>query len=201
MVRRPPTRSSLLITLALLLALVGWTWLTFRSPTFRAFDERFLAPPLDPASPVAEIAAAFALVTWPGISYAAILGIATWAFRHRLRQLAIALIMMAVLGWGLAELGRLAFQRPRPDTALDLLTATGYSYPAAHLTSTVAFSIAVGATFAVSRQSLGTRIGWQVGAAVPGDRGRRRPLGARRKLSSPTSSAARCSAPSWRPPR
>ena len=88
----------------MLLALVGWTWLTFRSPTFRAFDERFLAPPLDPASPVAEIAAAFALVTWPGISYAAILGIAAWAFRHRLRQLAIALIMMAVLGWGLAEL-------------------------------------------------------------------------------------------------
>ena len=166
MVRRPPTRSSVLITATLLLALVGWTWLTFRSTTFQALDERLVAPPLDPTSATAEIAAAFALATWPGIGYAAILGIAIWAFRHRLRQLAVALIIMVPLGWGLTELARLAFQRPRPEVALDLLTSTGYSYPAEHLTSTVAFSIAVGATFAVSRQRLSTRVWWQVGAAV-----------------------------------
>ena len=166
MARRPPNRWSILIAVALLLALIGWTWLTFDSTAFRTFDESLVPPPLDPASPTAQIAAAFALVTWPGLSYAAILGIAVWAFRHRLRALAVALVLIAVLGWGLAELCRLVFQRPRPDYALDLITATGYSYPAAHLTSAVAVSIAVGATLAVSRQTLGTRVLWQVGAGL-----------------------------------
>jgi diacylglycerol kinase (ATP) len=166
MVRRPPTRSSILITIALLLALVGWTWLTFGSATVRALDERLVAPPLDPTSATAQVAAAFALLTWPGIGYAAILGVAGWAFRHRLRQLTIALVTMALLGAAMAELARVLFRRARPETALDLLTATGFSYPAAHLTSTVAFSIALGATFSVSRQSPVAQVRWQVGAGL-----------------------------------
>ena len=51
MVRRPPTRSSILIAVALLLALAGWTALTFSSDTVRALDERWVSPPLDPRSP------------------------------------------------------------------------------------------------------------------------------------------------------
>ena len=50
MVRRPPTRSSVLIAILLLLAFVVWTWLTFNSAAFAAFDQRTVAPPLDPDS-------------------------------------------------------------------------------------------------------------------------------------------------------
>ena len=62
MVRRPPTRSSVLIAILLLLAFVVWTWLTFNSAAFLAFDQRTVAPQLDPDSNTAEIAAAFALL-------------------------------------------------------------------------------------------------------------------------------------------
>ena len=59
MVRRPPTRSSILIAVALLVAFVGWTWLTFTSDAaLAAFDQRTAAPPLDPRSATAQIAAA-----------------------------------------------------------------------------------------------------------------------------------------------
>ena len=43
---------------------------------------------------------------------------------------------------------------PRPDSALDLITVSGYAYPSGHMSSIVAGAIAVGATFAVTRQSV-----------------------------------------------
>ena len=88
MVRRPPSRSSVLIAITLLVAFAVWTWLTFNSPALAAFDARTLPPPVDPTSRTAEIISAFALLTWPGFEYAALAGIALWAIRHRLRQLA-----------------------------------------------------------------------------------------------------------------
>ena len=104
MVRRPPTRSSILVAILLLVAFVVWTWLTFTSAAFAAFDQRTLSPPLDPASRTAEIVGAFALLTWPGFEYAALAGIAFWAARRRLRQLAVALVLVIALGWGGADL-------------------------------------------------------------------------------------------------
>jgi diacylglycerol kinase (ATP) len=148
----------------LLLAFVVWTWLTFNSAAFAAFDQRTLPPPLDPASRTAEIVAAFALLTWPGFEYAALAAIAFWAIRRRLRQLAVALVLVIALGWGGADLLKILFARPRPEQALDLLTATGYAYPSGHMTGVVALSIAVGATFAVTRQTIRARILWQVGS-------------------------------------
>jgi diacylglycerol kinase (ATP) len=166
MVRRPPSRSSVLIAVSLLVAFVLWTWLTFTSPAFAAFDRRTEPPSLDPASRTAEIAGAFALLTWPGLEYAALAGIAFWAARHRLRQLALALILVIALSWGGVDLAKITFQRPRPEQALDLLTATGYAYPSGHTAGAVALSIAVGATFAVTRQTVRARIFWQVGSGL-----------------------------------
>jgi diacylglycerol kinase (ATP) len=166
MVRRPPTRSSVLIAIALLLAFVAWTWLTFNSAALAAFDLRTAPPPLDPGSAAAEIAAAFALVTWPGFEYAALAAIAVWALRHRLRQLAVGLVLVIALGWGGAALLKITLQRPRPEQALDLLTAYGYAYPSGHMTAVVALSIAVGATFAVTRQSVRARVIWQLGSGL-----------------------------------
>jgi diacylglycerol kinase (ATP) len=166
MVRRPPNRTSVLIAVSLLVAFVLWTWLTFTSPAFAAFDRRTEPPSLDPASRTAEIAGAFALLTWPGLEYAALAAIAFWAARHRLRQLALALILVIALSWGGVDLAKITFQRPRPEQALDLLTATGYAYPSGHTAGAVALSIAVGATFAVTRQSIRARIFWQVGSGL-----------------------------------
>jgi diacylglycerol kinase (ATP) len=166
MVRRPPSRSSVLIAITLLVAFAVWTWLTFNSPALAAFDARTLPPPVDPTSRTAEIISAFALLTWPGFEYAALAGIALWAIRHRLRQLAAALVLVIILGWGGSGLLKIIFQRPRPEHALDLLTATGYAYPSGHMTGVVVLSIAVGATFAVTRQSFRARIIWQVGSGL-----------------------------------
>jgi diacylglycerol kinase family enzyme/membrane-associated phospholipid phosphatase len=166
MVRRPPTRSSILIAVALLVALAGWTALTFSSATVRALDQRWVAPPLDPRSPTAQIGAAFALLTWPGLTYAAVAGIAGWAYRRRLRQLAVALVAIVVGCWGSTALLKIAFRRPRPTVALDVITTHGFAYPSGHMSSITAACIAVGATFAVTRQSIRARLRWQIGAAV-----------------------------------
>jgi diacylglycerol kinase (ATP) len=166
MVRRPPSRSSVLIAISLLVAFLAWTWLTFTSAALAAFDMRTLASPLDQDLATAEIASAFALLTWPGLEYAALAAIAIWAVRHRLRQLAVALLLVIALAWGGASLLKITFQRPRPQQALDLLTATGYAYPSGHVTGAVAMSIAVGATFAVTRQSFRARIFWHVGSGL-----------------------------------
>jgi diacylglycerol kinase (ATP) len=166
MVRRPPTRSSVLIAILLLLAFVVWTWLTFTSAAFAALDQATMPPPVAPGSRTAEVIGAFALVTWPGFEYAALAGIALWAIRRRLRQLAVALVLAIALGWAGADLLKIIFHRPRPEQALDLLTATGYAYPSGHMTGVMILSIAVGATFAVTRQSVRARMLWQLGSGL-----------------------------------
>ena len=79
MVRRPPSRSSVLIAISLLVAFLGWTWLAFNWSGLAALDLGTAPPQLDPDSPAAEIASAFALATWPGLQYAALAAIAFWA--------------------------------------------------------------------------------------------------------------------------
>jgi diacylglycerol kinase (ATP) len=160
MVRRPPARSTIAIVIALFLAFVVWTWLSFSWPPLAELDQRSLAPSLDSTSPTAEIVSALALLTWPGVLYLALAGLALWAYRHRFRQLAIALILIIPLGWGGATLLKVSLQRERPEQGLDLLTSTGYAYPSGHTVAIVATTIAVGATFAVTRQNALRRLLW-----------------------------------------
>ena len=160
MVRRPPARSTIAIVIGLLVAFVVWTWLSFSWPPLAELDQRSLAPSLDSTSPTAEILSAWALLTWPGVVYLALAGLALWAYRHRFRQLAIALILIIPLGWGASTLLKISLQRERPEQGLDLLTSTGYAYPSGHTVAIVATTIAVGATFAVTRQSALRRLLW-----------------------------------------
>ena len=95
---------------------------------------------------VAQIASAFALLTWPALVYLTLLGIAVWAYRRRLRQLAVSLGADRVLAWGSAfVLRQVLIGRDRPAPALELLTSTGYAYPAGHMVAATAFCIGVGA--------------------------------------------------------
>jgi diacylglycerol kinase (ATP) len=159
-------RSSILIILALLVAFVLWTVAVITSASLQRFDLDTVAPTLQPSSALAQISSAFALLTYPGLQYAALLGIALWAVRHRLRQLATALALIVPAAWAGSGLLKVLIRRPRPVHALDVLTSAGYAYPSGHLTAVSAGVIAVGATFAVTRQSVRAKITWQVGAAA-----------------------------------
>jgi diacylglycerol kinase (ATP) len=164
MVRKLGSRSSILLIVGLLLVFSLWTYLVITSSAVHRFDQATLAPPLLPTSALAQIASAFALLTWPGLEYAALLGIALWALHHRLRQLATALVLIVPLAWAGAGLLRVSVRRARPQQALDVITASGYAYPSGHMTAAVASVIAVGATFAVTRQSVRAKLTWQVSA-------------------------------------
>lgn len=165
MTRRRRT-TSIVIVASFGVAFVVWTWLLFALPPLWSLDERWVAPALDPMSNQAQIAAAFALLTWPGLEYAALVGIAIWAFRRRLRSLAAALLLTVALGWASSDLIKIFFARGRPGDHLDVMTAWGYSYPSGHMVGVVASCIAVGATFRVTRRSPRARLLWTVGAAV-----------------------------------
>src|SRR5690349_12116686 len=175
MVRKPPSRSSIVVVSLLLMGFVCWTLLVLYWPPIQAVDRRVVAPPLSQNSVVAQIASAFALVTLPALEYLTLLGIAIWAFRRRLRQLAVSLVLIVVLAWGGGYLLRLVFGRERPETALDLITALGYAYPSGHMVGALAFCIGIGATLNVTRQSVRARTLWLAGsiafvAAVAVDR-------------------------------
>jgi diacylglycerol kinase (ATP) len=166
MVRRPPSRSAIVLIVGLAVAYALWTWLAFTWRPLIALDQRWLAPRLDPTSPIAEIAGAWALVTWPGLVYSALASLGIWAYRHRLRQLAIALFLIIPLGWGGSAFFKVVLHRERPEHRLDLLTSSGYAYPSGHTLAIVAATIAVGAVFAVTRQSPRRRLLWTLGGGA-----------------------------------
>lgn len=166
MLRRAPRPAAVVIAAVLAAALGLWTWLTFRWSALQALDRRWLPGPVEPFSVEAQVAGALALVTWPGVDYLVLLGIAWWAARRRLRQLAVALLLTVVLGWGGSALVKLLLTRERPAQALPLVTAHGFSYPSGHLVAVTALAIGVGATFAVTRRSVRARLLWQVGASA-----------------------------------
>ena len=166
MVRRTPALSALSVALLLGVAFVVWTGVVMALPVVARADRALLAPPLTPGSALAQISAAFALLTYPGLVFAAVAGLAVWAWQRRLRQLTAALLLMIVLGWGGYGLLKLVVRRARPERALDVLTSSGYAYPSGHLTAIVCATIAVGAAMAVTRQPVRKRFAWQVGAVA-----------------------------------
>ena len=166
MVRRTPPLSAVSVAVVLGIAFVVWTGLVLAFPPVAALDRVLLAPPLTPGSGLAQISAAFALLTYPGLVYAAVAGLAVWAWQRRLRQLCLALVLMIVLGWGGYGLVKLVVRRARPAQALEVLTAHGYAYPSGHVTAIVCAAVAAGAAMAVTRHPARKRLAWQVAAAV-----------------------------------
>ena len=130
MARRHPSRSAVTIAAVLLVALIGWTALTLGYQPFARLDRRLAATPPPLTSGLGQVAAAFALLTWPGLVYAGLAGVAIWAYQRRLRQLAVALTLVIVSGWGGGVLFGWLVGRERPDFALDLLT-TALRWPPA----------------------------------------------------------------------
>lgn len=166
MVSRLGSPTSRVLVVALLLAFVGWTALVLRWPALMRWDRRLLVPALDPQSATAQIASAFALLTWPGLEYATLVGLAIWALQHRLRHLGTALLLIVPLAWGGSALLKVSIRRMRPEQALPVLTSSGYAYPSGHMIGVTASVIAAGAAFAVTRQSVRAKIAWQLSAVA-----------------------------------
>ena len=166
MAPKPPSAFALTVTGVAIAAFVAWTLLYLHYDPLQAMDAARGAGGLDPGSNTAEIASAFALLTWPAIEYAVLLGIALWAVRHRMRNLDVALVLVVLFGWLGCTALKWLFQRPRPADALDLLTANGWSYPSGHMIGVVALVISVGATLTVTRQGRAVRLTWMIGGGL-----------------------------------
>ncbi|MGD7705290.1 diacylglycerol kinase family protein [Microlunatus sp. Y2014] len=166
MARRPPSRSGLLITTGLVMGFTVWTILVLRTWTIPSLDRQLLAPPVDPLSSLGQILTTVALVTYPWLLYGALLGLALWAVRHRLRNVAAALVLTVLLAGGGAALLRRVVGRARPEQAMESITVTSFAYPSGHVTAAVAAAVMVGAVMTVTRRSKWTRRWWTIGSAA-----------------------------------
>lgn len=135
----------------LLVAFCGWTAL-LGAGAWRQLDAWGVFAPPDLASPAGQIAAAIALLTWPGLQYLILIPLAVWAWRRRLRHLSVTAIVSGVVSWTLNLVVKVLVDRPRPATALDLITTAGHSYPSSHLTATSTIVTIAMLTAAATRQ-------------------------------------------------
>ncbi|MCW3159147.1 diacylglycerol kinase family protein [Micropruina sonneratiae] len=107
-------------------------------------------------NPVVQVAAALAIVFHPFVLYAGLLGVAVWAYRRRLRNLTVGVVLAVGLGWGGYELVKFLVQRPRPtDTLSDLITSSGWSYPSGHMVATITAALVVVSVTTTTRQPRG----------------------------------------------
>jgi len=164
--RRPPTLRSLLVIVVLAAGFVGWSALVLGSSALDRTDAVLRPVTVRLESGPGQIAAAVAVITWPGVVYLGLCLVAVWAWRRRLRDLAVALVLAAALGWSTATLLRLLFGRQRPDSALDVITTSGFGYPSGHVTAAFVFAVMVASTRVVTRQTTAARRVWMVGGAL-----------------------------------
>ncbi|MDO5533527.1 MAG: diacylglycerol kinase family protein [Propionibacteriaceae bacterium] len=138
-------------TLVLAAAFAWWTWLTWAG-AFAAIDRFSNTPGVSAASARGQILAAIAIVTTPTVLYVVLAGLTFWAARRRLHNLAWAMGLSIPLGWGGNHLAKLIAGRPRPDTALPLITAEGWAYPSSHMTAATIVCVLVIAAMVVTRR-------------------------------------------------
>lgn len=138
-----------------------WTWLMHSGRT-HWLDTHMHPPRLRPRSGTGQILEAFSLITHPGLIVLAILGVAVFSYKQRMRRLALALGVTAAgipLQAGIA----LVVDRQRPfSTFSDSISHLGASYPAGHVTA-----VALGASVLITlnrayRRGTTSVAGWTV---------------------------------------
>ena len=128
-----------------------WTWLTFAG-ALAGLDALDARPP-HWQYPDIQIAAAVAVTFHPWVVYTALAGMAVWAFRRRLRNLTLAVVLSIALGWGGQALLRELLHRDRPPGSIpELITNQGYSYPSGHMVAVVTGALIAIAVTTTTRQ-------------------------------------------------
>ncbi|HEY9293750.1 MAG TPA: diacylglycerol kinase family protein [Microlunatus sp.] len=162
MARKPPTAAAIIIVVALAAAFAGWTVLVLDTDLVSGWDDAVARAPVSMTSAAGQIAATLAMVTAPIVIYLALLVIAIWAYRTRLRNLAASLVLMVVIGYGGGWLLRTLIARPRPADAVDLITTHGYAYPSGHLSAATVGGVAVAAVLLITRRRRAALVQWIV---------------------------------------
>ena len=167
MVRKSPSGMSLVIVGTLVAAICVWTVLLLNTDWVTAWDHHTQPTPLNPGSDAGQIATALALVSEPVLVYLALLFVALWAYRGRMRNLAGALVLMVIIGYGGGWLFKHFVARPRPDEVIRLISALGYAYPSSHLIASTIGVIAVGSVLVVTRHRRVAQLRWAlIGALI-----------------------------------
>lgn len=148
-----------------LLAYVGWTALTV-SGMLGPLDRALAAPTLDPSGSVVELADALGRVFGPVLLYAGLLVLAWWAWRRRLRELAMAIVLATVLSWVGWVVVKLVLALPRPADMTDLAGGSGGGYPSGHVAAATTVVVMGTATLVTIRQTLRLTRGWWIGGSV-----------------------------------
>ncbi|GAA1391456.1 YegS/Rv2252/BmrU family lipid kinase [Luteococcus peritonei] len=149
------------------LGFVLWTWLALGTDALAGLDEHSRAPKLEPGSAQAEVWAAIAIVTLPGVLATVLVAVAYWAWRRRLRNLAFALLLSVGLAWGGNFVLKHVFERSRPLSPLDdVITYAGHSYPSGHMAMATTTALMVIATTTTTRQAADMRYLWRVAGVL-----------------------------------
>ncbi len=129
-------------------------------------DRATTFPQLRPGSPAEEVFSAVALLTMPVVMYTVALGFALWCARHRLRNLAVAIVSAVPLAWAGNQVWKHLLERERPPSPHELLSSTGYAYPSGHATAVAVLVISVSATIIHTRQARRVTASWRLSAAL-----------------------------------
>ncbi|QGF22926.1 phosphatase PAP2 family protein [Raineyella fluvialis] len=161
-----PHRVRLWLPPTALLVYVVWTLLAV-SGLLGPFDRLLLLdPPLDRAHGAFQLLAAVGIVGAPVVLYTGLVLLAYWAYRRRLRELALAIVLAGALSWAGITLAKIVLRMPRPPYSPDILAVSGWGYPSGHLSAIVTVAVMVTATMMTTRQSHATTRGWRVGGVA-----------------------------------
>ena len=159
------SRLAMLVAFGTALAFAGWTWLALRTPALARADATSLTPGPEPLSWWGQVLAATAVVTSPTVVYVVLAGLAVWAWQRRLVNLAWAFALAVAFLFAGITTAKTALRRPRPDTALPLITAESWAYPSGHMAAITVLGILVVVTAVVTRRRPTVRW-WWVGLAA-----------------------------------
>ena len=156
-----------LLAVVLLIGFAAWSALVATGRTARLDAVFARVRPLLPRSAGAQIAEAYALLTHPALITAAIVALALWSFKERMRRLALALLMAAAgipVHWLISS--ALDISHPHSHL-LDSLSVVGGAYPNAQIAAvTIASSMLLVLTRAHRRPTSDTAVWWLAGIAA-----------------------------------
>ena len=93
---KPPSTTSVVAIGGSIVAFTVWTALVLGG-TLEPLDEAVAIPAAEYTSALGQIAAAFALVTWPGVIYALVAVAGWWLRKRRLLYLGLAMWVLSLI--------------------------------------------------------------------------------------------------------